>query len=76
MTYEFKVGPELVRVALVTALVFTLQLVIGFDWDAVNDWAVYGRSVGISLAQAVAAAVLAVITSGRASAPAEEPEAA
>jgi len=66
--YEFKLIPEIVRMGVIAGIVFALQLVIGFDWDAVESWQVWARSAGIGLAQAMAAAMLAVLTQQRVSA--------
>lgn len=61
-SYEFKVGPELVRFAAVAAVVYILQQAVTWNPAEVANWTEWAIALGTGAVQTVAAAVLAKAT--------------
>lgn len=59
MTYNFKLAQEIFWLALVTAAVTALTMLVKFDPSTIASWSDWAISIGAGVTRAVAAALIA-----------------
>jgi len=64
MTYDFKLGPEILWAAIAAVVVVVLTSLMEFDAEAIADWKVWATGVGIAAIRSAAGAALASIGRG------------